>query len=188
MTRLKFFLPFTMFIISYGAIAQSLNQNWKEDLNKAITEFKQCKSTIEDNVNPCSKYTGQSLKLVYNIDDFFSKDLNRYLTGSEIVTFLESSSQWVKTGTAIDQEALNAAQKSANDKQATVAVFSDENGIGHVALILPGELTPSGSWARNVPNCASFFMHTPGKSFSGKPLSYAFSKNMVLKVTIYSRK
>ena len=175
-------------MIGFQAKAQSINENWKQELAKAVAEFKSCKQDVADNVNPCSKFTGESLKTVYKLDDFYSAELKRYLTGSEIVKFLEGSSKWTKSGSALNQETLNMAQNNANKSIAVVAVYADEDGLGHVALILPGELSTSGTWSRNVPNCASFFMNTPEKSFSEKGLSYAFSKSMINKVIIYTRK
>ena len=181
------FLSLFLFSI-LSAHAQTFNENWKTDLTKLVGAFKTCQGTIEQNYNPCSKYSGESLKVVYGLDDFFSTDLDRYLTGTEIIRFLESSSQWNKSGMASDQEVLDAAQNAANEKKAVVAVHTDEDGFGHIALILPGELTPSGLWKMSVPNCSSFFMNSPGSSFSGKGLSYAFSRTMMNDIIIYTRK
>jgi len=178
----------SLFLFSVlSANAQTINENWETDLTKLVGAFKTCKGTIENNVNPCSKYSGESLKVVYGLDDFFSKEINRYLTGTEIIKYLETSPQWKKSGLASDQEALTAAQNKANEKIAAVAVYSDENGIGHMALILPGKLKASGLWEKSVPNCSSFFMNSPSSSFSGKGLSYAFSKDMISNVIIYIR-
>ena len=180
-------LIFLQFSIQFTQ-AQNFNENWQTELNKLVVDFKACKGTIENNYNPCSKFSGESLKVVYGLDDFYSKDLNRYMTGTEIASFLETSGLWQKSGMGSDQAVLNAAQETANKKKAVVAVHTDEDGFGHIALILPGKATPSGLWKMNVPNCSSFFMNSPSSSFSEKGLSYAFARTMISNVIIYSRK
>lgn len=105
----------------------------------------------------------------------------------EIAEYLESSSQWTLLGHAYEQEALNKAQNYANTRKAAVAVYLNEEGLGHVSFILPGDMNPSGSWGFNVPNSASFFMSTPQKSYVDKGLSYAFDRSLIKDVLIYGR-
>ena len=109
------------------------------------------------------------------------------MTGTEITEFLENSSQWTKIGFAYTQQNLTKAQELANSGKAVVAIYIGEDNLGHVSIILPGELTTSGSWGLKVPNSASFFMNTPQQSYLNKPLSYAFTRNMIKNVIIYSR-
>ena len=77
---------------------------------------------------------------IYKVNDFYSVKLNRYLTNTEITKSLEGNSHWKKLGFDLNQELLTAAQNSANSNKAVVTVYSDDNGIGHVAIILPGSL------------------------------------------------
>ena len=72
-------------------------------------------------------------------------------------------------------------------KKAVVALYMTPSGAGHVAIILPGELQPSGSWGLNVPNSASFLMMEPQRSYVGKGLSYAFAKTHLKDVVLYAR-
>ena len=106
---------------------------------------------------------------------------------SEIASFVGESNQWTMLGHGYEQKALAEAQTNANAKKAVIAVYMNEAGAGHVALILPGDLQPSGSWGLNVPNSASFLLMEPQRSYVGKSLSYAFAKNHLRDVVIYTR-
>jgi hypothetical protein len=161
---------------------QSINNQWKQDLNSALEEFIKCKET-----GACSNYVGESLRRVYNINDFYSSAEKRYLRSSEISEFIRKDSKWTLLGRSFEQSALEEAQKSANAKKAVVAVYMSEDGFGHVVLIVPGALTPSGSWGLKVPNAASFPASDPQKSFVDKGLSFAFTKNMMKDVFLYVR-
>lgn len=188
MIRINALLSISIIFFSSFAFSQSLNQNWSNDLSKAVEEFKKCKNPGDSNVNPCSKYIGESVNVIYNVNDFYSDELNRYLTGTEIVKFLETSTEWIKIGPAYAQENLDKAQETASSGKAVLAVYLGEDQLGHVSIILPGSQTASGSWGLNVPNSASFFMHSPPRSYLNKSLSYAFTRNMIKGVVIYSRK
>ena len=166
---------------------QSLNNNWKQDLNNALQQFKSCENTPVNGLNPCNKFVGSMLKTVYKVNDFYSQTSGRYMRVSEIAKFLDGNKQWKLLGRAYEQEALDQAQNYANTKKAAVAVYLDEENIGHVSLILPGELKLSGSWGFNVPNSASFFLSDPQNSYMGKGLSYAFKRNMIKEVLLYAR-
>jgi hypothetical protein len=187
MIRTKTFLSILFSIITAGVFAQSINQNWSEQLNSELEVFKQCKDTGESDVNLCSKSIGESFNIVYKVKDFYSSDLGRYMTGTEIDKFLQTSSQWTKIGFAYDQANLTKAQEIANGKKAVLAVYIGEDNSGHVSIILPGELTASGSWGLKVPNSASLFMNSPQRSYVNKALSYAFTRNMIKDVVLYSR-
>ena len=170
--------------LSYG---QSINSQWKQALNNELEQFKACENTAATGTNPCNKFVGSALSTVYNINDFYSKTLGRHMLIGEIADFLKDNNQWTLLGHAYEQEALNEAQNYANARKAAVAVFINEEGIGHVSLILPGELSPSGSWGFKVPNSASFFLSTPEKSYMDKGLSYAFERNLIKEVLLYGR-
>lgn len=106
---------------------------------------------------------------------------------SEIANFLQGSDQWKMLGRGYDQKALVEAQTNANAKKAVIAVYMNSDGIGHIAIILPGELQPSGSWGLNVPNSASFLLMEPQRSYVNKGLSYAFAKSHLKDVVLYVR-
>ena len=131
---------------------------------------------------------GESLNKIYRVNDFYSTGSARYMTASEISSFLKTSEKWKLIGPSYEQKTLAAAQEHANGKKAVVAVYINEEGIGHVVIITPGQLQPSGSWGLNVPNVVSFFPSQPDKSFVDKGLSFAFGKNLMKDILIYGRK
>ncbi len=90
-------------------------------------------------------------------------------------------------GHGYDQKVLLQAQKHANAGKATIAIYINEAGIGHIAMILPGEMKPSGTWGFQVPNSASFFATTPEKSYIEKGSSYAYERPQIKGVMIYGR-
>jgi hypothetical protein len=172
--------------ISTSLYAQSLNKNWKNELNTSLQEFMQCGNSSEDS-SPCHRFAGESLKTVYKVNDFYSSEKGRYMLVTEIYDFLEKSNQWTLLGKGYDQNALNSAQQYANANKAVVAVMKGKE-YGHMVLILPGELEASGSWSQKVPNSASFFTHQADKSFIDKKLSYAFTPSDQGHILLYGRK
>jgi hypothetical protein len=187
MIHIKALLPFCMLFVVAGSFAQNLNQKWSEELSTEVDAFKKCRNDDEQTINPCSKSIGESFNMVYRVNDFFIKNEARYMTGTEISEFLQTSSQWTKIGFAYTQENLTKAQELANSGKAALAIYMGEDNLGHVSIILPGELTPSGSWGLKVPNSASFFINSPQQSYLNKTLSYAFTRNMIKGVILYAR-
>lgn len=183
---MKFFLTIGLVFLFSIAQGQSLNPNWKQELSASLQQFLNCESTPGD-VNGCNKFQGKSLQTVYRINDFYSQKLKRYMTTTEIANYLKDSKTWSLLGYSYDQETLSKAQEKANSKQAVVAAYLNEEGLGHVVVIIPGELQASGSWGLKVPNTASFFVSEPEKSFIEKGLSYAFGKSLIKDVLIYTR-
>jgi hypothetical protein len=132
-------------------------------METALQKFTACQLPLDGG---CRGTLAQALEQIYGV-----KDLGA--TPAEIGK--KAGAEWEHLGAASDQEALKKAQAAANCGRATIAVMSSETG-GHVAIILPGQLTTSSGWKLQVPNSASFFTHNPSKSFAGKPLSYSFPK------------
>ncbi len=179
-------MVFALFVgsVSY---AQTLNNNWKQDLENAMKEFQSCQPTTDLN-SPCNKFLGESLNTVYRINDFYSQNLGRYMVASEIAKYLKSSEQWSLLGPCYDQKTLTQAQEHANARKAVVAVYTTSSGGGHVVLITPGSLQSSGSWELSVPTATSFFLSQPDRSFINKGLSFAFGKILMKDILIYTRK
>lgn len=173
----------------FGSVsyAQTLNNNWKQDLESAMREFQGCQPTTDLN-SPCNKYLGESLNTVYRINDFYSQSLGRYMVASEIAKYLKSSDRWSVLGPCYDQKTLTQAQEHANARKAVVAVYMTSSGGGHVVLITPGSLQSSGSWELSVPMATSFFLSQPDRSFINKGLSFAFGKILMKDIQIYVRK
>lgn len=182
MTRIKMMLLPLMLVTGFVSGAQSLNTNWSTELSEILRQFTACDESID-----CAQYSGKSLNSVYKVNDLYSPQQDRYMQGGEIVDFLESSPKWQLLGHAYKQDVLNEAQQHANSKKAVVALYHDNNGASHMALILPGELQASGSWGLQVPNSASFLLADPARSYVGKGLSYAFAKHHLKDVVIFAR-
>jgi hypothetical protein len=180
-------LTFTLLLLCSASFGQSLNQNWKKDLEKSLAEFLECTNSTGEKYQ-CSGFIGEAIAKVYNTNAFFSQKLSRFLRINEISSSLVEDGQWTQLGRAYDQEALAKAQNQANASKAVIAVYTTANGIGHIAVILPGKLQYSGTWGYNVPNAASFVFNDTGKSFVDKGLSYAFTKSMIKDIVLYSHK
>ena len=181
--------PLTLFTIliysiTNSAFSQTLNTSWKGDIENSLQEFLACPDKKE---GVCAGYTGKSLNMIYKVDDFYSAKLNRYMSVAEIAKSVKGNSKWTNLGKPYEQKTLDHAQELANSKRAVIAVYENSQGVGHVVIITPGKLLPSGSWGLNVPNAVSFFPMEPEKSFSQKSLSFAFTKTMMKDVTLYSR-
>jgi hypothetical protein len=183
---MKSYVGAALLLLSVSAYGQSVNANWKQELKSNLDKFLLCTSS-GDKTN-CTGYVGESLKVVYKVDDFYNKKAGRYMTSAEIADFLKSSGSWSSLGQSYDQQVLDRAGVLANQRKAVVAVYNNNAGIGHIVLITPGEMSPSGSWGLKVPAAASFFSVEPAKSFTDKALSFAFSKQMLKDVTLYARK
>jgi hypothetical protein len=147
-------------------------------METALQKFTGCQLPLD---NTCRAALAQALEQIYGVKDFVAD--SKYATPAEIGK--KAAAEWEHLGAATDQEALKKAQAAANCGRATIAVMASDTG-GHVAIILPGPLTPSNGWKLSVPNSASFFTHSPGKSFAGKPLSYSFPK--AEGIEIYAKK
>lgn len=173
-------------LVAVSASGQGLNPNWKQDLKTNLEKFMQCSSTGDKAA--CAGYVGESLKVVYKVDDFYNRKAARHMSSAEIADYLKNATSWSMLGQSYDQQVLDQAGKLANDHKAVVAVYNNGSGIGHIVLITPGEMTASGSWGLKVPPAASYFATEPAKSFTDKGLSFAFSKQMLKDVTIYARK
>jgi hypothetical protein len=185
---MKPLLIICIFFSFYNLQAQKLAPNWESELSKSLENFKGCRNTNNTGINSCNDYLGKSLKTVYQLDDFYMPSEDRYMLVSEMLNFLETSGKWTKLGNAYEQKNLDQAQDLANKKQAVVAFYLNEQGIGNLALILPGELSHSGTWGLKVPNSSSMIISEPASSYINKGLSYAFMRSQLSKVVLYSRK
>jgi hypothetical protein len=185
MSNIKIIILIIICAFPYSLLSQSLNPNWKQELNNSLQQFLQCQQA-SDNTS-CNKYLGESINTVYKINDFYSDKLGRHLLATEISQYLKGNNKWTLLGHAYDQKVLTQAQENANAKKAVVAVYMNPSSIGHVVLVTPGQLISSGSWGLNVPNTASFFISHADKSFIDKGLSFAFGKNLMKDILIYRR-
>lgn len=169
------------------ANGQEPNKNWRQDLKGHLQEYLACENTVANGINPCNKFLSSALTTVYKVNDFYSKELGRHMLVSEMAQYLQNSKQWTLLGRGYEQKALRQAQEYANSGKAAVAIYLNEEGIGHMAVILPGEMKPSGTWGFHVPNSASFFTTAPEKSYIDKGLSYAYERPLLKGVLLYGR-
>jgi hypothetical protein len=157
------------------------SEKWSGDLGKMLNEFMSCQDKADDK-SPCNRFVGKALRRVYNVDDFGPDEKGEYLDANTIAGYLATSDKWIFLGSADSQKVLNEAEEYANQGKALVAVKSDDPN-GHVALILPGDLSASNTWnGLRCPNSASFFLKHPEKSYVGKKLSYAFDSPVGVKI------
>lgn len=185
--RLPVSITLAMLLFCGASSAQTINQNWKKDLEASLQQFINCTNSKGEKYQ-CSSFIGESIAKVYKTNAFFSEKLSRYLWINEIPKSFSENGQWKEIGRAYDQKALKQAQEQANAAKPVIAVYTTSSGIGHIAVILPGKLQYSGSWGFDVPNAASFLFNDSEKSFVDKGLSYAFTKNMIKDVILYSMK
>ena len=155
---------------------------WEGHTDWAKDRLVACQESDPTNTqNPCHQLVAQALERVYSVTDF--KSGSEYLRPSQIAELLPESADWVEIGPGNDQQTLATAQERANEGMAVIAV----SPLHVAALILPGQLIPSGSWELEVPNSASFFPRSPQRSYLGRGLSYAWRKMDSVDVKLYSR-
>jgi len=87
----------------------------------------------------------------------------RDLSANEQIRFMAFSPEWF-------EGPVDAAHAWAGQGKLVIAGHEEE-GHGHVAIVLPGDMVMSGKWGACLPLIAQ-----AGKStFYGKPLSYGFT-------------
>jgi hypothetical protein len=170
-----------------SSYSQSINANWNKDLTALLEKFISCTGASTDTY-PCSSFTSESIAKTYKISGLYSDKTKQYLPLKETAKQISDPTKWTLLGHAYDQKILTDAQEFANDHKAVIAIYTTPDGVSHIALILPGELQVSGSWGFKVPNSASFVLNEPSKSYVGKGLSYAFTRNMIKDVMLYVKK
>ena len=180
-------LLFFSLLLSTYSYAQTIDRQWNRTLEAAINQFKQCEDTVDKNTVACHAFVGRTLKVLYQIDDFYSSQLGRYMHVDEIYDYLQNNPRWTLLGKGYEPKALAKAQSLANQKKAVVAVYLNEESLGHLAYILPGELRPSGTWRVPVPNSAAYFTGEPQKSYVNESLSYSFPYRITPRVYLYAR-
>ena len=167
-----------LIFILIGTLSVFPLRNERPELVQVKSEFLDC---IRSGGN-CEGYTYEAMRLVYT-----SESSEAYTDNHAFVMALKSSNNWQELGPAYNQKVLEKAQAAANEGHPVVAVyFGQGKDPLHVAVIVPGSLTLSGSWGMQVPNSISLPDFEPDHSFIGKPLSYAFEKRNLLSLKIYS--
>jgi hypothetical protein len=172
--------------------------SWTNTLLNAIAEDAFCSQASSDAAfaatSACNIFVGRVLQKVYSVSDFVvtpSRPDRPFYTANEIATLLKSGvwSGWSELGNADDQDNLSQAKALADSEKLVVAVWQNpnQNAAGHIALIGPGPLTPSGSWGLNTPVAASFVLNRPLKAFLGQPLACAFGSDKTADVHLWAK-
>jgi hypothetical protein len=134
----------------------------------------------------CKVYFSQMAEKLYGITDFTALAGDSLLEPKDVSHFLMPPTNmtntppgWILLGNANMQQNLDSAQALAN-RGHPVVVFLSGYSYYHAAYIVPGELFPSASWAKNVPNAAVFDFkgRRSFRNFFGKPLSFAFGGDL----------
>jgi hypothetical protein len=184
-------------IVTYGAQPTAsrrhlpkpnADDSWKSDVERMLQEFLSCAEPVDDR-SPCNIFLARALDRVYGIKEFGDPARpSTVMRANEIADYVAARTDlWVSLGSGDKQDSLNQAQEYANRGKAIIAVWKspEANRPGHVALILPGQLSNSTTWQLRVPNSASFSLDRPRDSYVGGPLSKAFGAPKKAQVKIY---
>lgn len=136
--------------------------------------------------SPCNHFVASAIKRLYGIDVLSSP--SGPLTANAMVDAMEATgSSWVALPNSIlESQSANCSQSLANSMYVVVAAMRG-SPHGHVAIVLPGTVKPSGNWGGVAPNSAAFRLDQPTGSgtFVGQPLSFAFGKSNAEKAKYY---
>jgi len=166
------------------------DDDWQSYVSDLLNQFLSCTADMagpNGKQYPCNKFLVMALDKVYGIKDFYDAQGKALLANQIIQQMRITPDTWTRLGTGADQNVLTQAQGYANHKKAVVATLYVPGSVGHVVLVLPGDLVASGSWGMHVPNSASFFLNKPNKSYVSGPLSKAFSAADKGNVEIWGR-
>jgi len=136
----------------------------------------------------CNWFAAKALATVWKFTDF--KVNNAFLSANEMADKLSTGTltHWTLIGPGNDQHANQEAAATAAAGHPVVAVWKAPQGSnehGHVALILPGGVVPSG-WGVNVPRAAQLSIDHPNDAFIGCRVSSAFAAPKKTEVRYYS--
>jgi hypothetical protein len=185
------FLEIWILIDCHRAVAQCTNINdprtvaWVNAIiASALGQGEACRQGVPDRdnfatSNACSIFVGRVMARMYGLTSFVSPN-HSFLKANQIEALIPTWDGWVELGIANDQHALTAAADAVNQGYVVLAVWANPKPEqpGHVALIGPGPLTPSGKWrGLQTPVAAAFALDDVESAFLGQPLACAFSPN-----------
>lgn len=176
------------YLISFPINANQ-RQQWLVNHLDIMQQEMVCKDEEPNNdKSPCNYFASNVLYKGWGISDFGST--GEHKLANQILEYVKGSIEWVYLGNGDNQDALIKAQKLANAGYPVYAI-STGSPNGHVAIIIPGSLSSSGTWKLDVPNSASFRLDQPldtNKTYVGKKLSYSWVAADKNKVRIFYRK
>lgn len=153
-----------------------------------LSEFLKCEANdpISDQ-SPCNVFASRGLEAIYGVADF-KTTAGQHFSANQIWDAVNAAGvRWARIGPILNEQNNLCAQSVANAGMPIIAVMQAE-GHGHVALVVPGEPTPSAIWGMLAANGASFFLDKPASGFVSKPLSHAFSKDSAGRTIFFYRK
>jgi len=177
---------FTISLTPSRATAQQIDKG----LERQLASMMSCAQDdpIRD-TSPCNRFVGTALHTIFCVDDFGPDGNGGYLDANAIADQVVSEgSNWKPLGSARLQNTLTDATSRANNGEIVIATMKAKPE-GHVALILPGPATQSGTWNLDVPRSANFQHNNPkgAQTYVGDKLSLAFNADDVKAdhVTLY---
>lgn len=164
------------------------------DINNMRTEMIKIISFMENEIVipsfASNIYTAKLVSIVYNIDEnIFKKENGTWFTSNELAIKAMTKSNFNRLGFAIDQKTLDKASYFATIGKPVIAIYYNDNGYGHVNLILPGLNTiKSVAWNKYVPLVTNYSLTPKGdcnKCYLEGKISDAFSYEKAKKTIIY---
>lgn len=146
-----------------------------------LIQLMQCKDYGDKTENAlsdrsaCNWFVARALQSLFSINDFAPEGGRGWRDANTIASEISASPNWTRIGDASSQSTLQSAADAAAAGAAVVAIAPGDTH-GHVAIILAGPLTTSGSWALKVPNSASFRLDSADKTYVGCKLSFAWQQ------------
>lgn len=183
----------TLFLIAMSLFCLELtSQDRCQDILKVLDKVKNACEIASAQEN-CNVFVARVVKEMYGINDFENPGSGTgYYSANQIADrlFIELRDKWDNLGSCDQQQVLERAQNTANSNRCVVAVWRnpDNEGHGHVSIILPGQLKKSSSWNLMVPNAANFALGTDANNFVCDRLSGAFGSGKIKQVYIFAQK
>ena len=177
---MRFLITLILMTFQVNSYAKG-SKYWLENYSDIVNQQFICTSAspINDR-SPCNYFVANVLYIGFELSDFINND--NVMSAEQIFNYVRSEQQWKLLGSADQQAALEIAQSKANLGYPVIAV---ENS--HIAIIVPGQMSRSSSWKLNVPNSASFMLDDVSRSYSSKPLSFAWKSTDKYKIQLYWR-
>jgi hypothetical protein len=128
-----------------------------------------CTAEGEPRGGACNSFVGMVVDKTYGQPDL--KTAGGYLTVTQLIAYLPSSTTWTFMGPAASQDVLNQAQTDANNGAPVIALSTD-----HVALLLPSPVLVLSRGFANlcVPMSAAHFSADPSLNYASGPLSLSW--------------
>lgn len=142
-------------------------------------EFEQCSFELQN--YQCNIFVSRAVSSIYGIEDFVTtRNFGSFPPkANSMIKFMARNKKWKKIGVASNQDNLNYAGLQAAKGKAVIATFYNDNGPGHVSVILPGtpvDTSTSRHWrGLRFPRLANFSLNNPSRTGINMRMSAVFS-------------